>query len=305
LKKEGIQIYERFTDRARRCFQLANQEAQRLNHEYLDTNHLLLGLVKEGTGVAANVLKNLDIDLRKIRVQVEQLVQAGPDLITQGKLPHTPSLKKAIEQAIQEASNLKHKYVGTEHLLLGILGGNGGMETIACTVLKNLGVSLESVREEVMSLLEVNGGDVGNQSPEPEQDFKGWAFTTVFLEDPVKKSLLEKENAELKAMLNPDREDFPTLMLKLQKLVESRFEKLTELMGENDALKRGNAHLRTACDLFERNSADAAETWDLCRCVLETLQSGIVTSSERNELLKGLIPRLRAVVQKPKPEVKP
>src|SRR4051812_11868956 len=83
-------MYERFTDRARKVMQLANQEAQRFNHEYIGTEHILLGLVKEGSGVAANVLKNLDVDLRKIRLEVEKLVQSGPEMVTMGKLPQTP-----------------------------------------------------------------------------------------------------------------------------------------------------------------------------------------------------------------------
>ena len=87
-------MYERFTDRARKVMQLANQEAQRFNHEYIGTEHVLLGLIKEGSGVAANVLKNLDIDLRKIRMEVEKLVQSGPDMVTMGKLPQTPRAKK-------------------------------------------------------------------------------------------------------------------------------------------------------------------------------------------------------------------
>ena len=91
-------MYERFTDRARKVMQLANQEAQRFNHEYIGTEHMLLGLVKEGTGVAANVLKNLDVDLRKIRLEVEKLVQSGPEMITMGKLPQTPRAKKVIEK---------------------------------------------------------------------------------------------------------------------------------------------------------------------------------------------------------------
>ena len=82
-------MYERFTDRARKVMQLANQEAQRFNHEYIGTEHVLLGLIKEGSGVAANVLKNLDIDLRKIRLEVEKIVQSGPDMVTMGKLPQT------------------------------------------------------------------------------------------------------------------------------------------------------------------------------------------------------------------------
>ena len=97
-------MYERFTDRARKVMQLANQEAQRFNHEYIGTEHILLGLIKEGSGVAANVLKNLNVDLRKIRLEVERLVQSGPDMVTMGKLPQTPRAKKVIEYSMEEAA---------------------------------------------------------------------------------------------------------------------------------------------------------------------------------------------------------
>ena len=143
-------MYERFTDRARKVMQLANQEAQRFNHEYIGTEHVLLGLVKEGSGVAANVLKNLDVDLRKIRLEVEKIVQSGPDMVTMGKLPQTPRAKKVIEYALEEAKNLNHNYVGTEHLLLGLLREQEG---VAAQVLMNLGLKLEDVREEVLNLL--------------------------------------------------------------------------------------------------------------------------------------------------------
>ena len=146
----GDPIYERFTDRARKVLQLANQEAQRLNHEYVGTEHILLGLIKEGTGVAANVLKNLDVDLRKIRLEVEKLVQSGADMVTMGKLPHTPRAKKVIEYAMEEARNLNHNYVGTEHILLGLLREQEG---VAAQVLMNLGLRLDDVREEVLNLL--------------------------------------------------------------------------------------------------------------------------------------------------------
>src|SRR3954468_6281 len=147
---EAATMYERFTDRARKVMQLANQEAQRLNHEYIGTEHILLGLVKEGSGVAANVLKNLDVDLRKIRLEVEKLVQSSPEVGTPGKLPQTPRAKKVIEYSIEEARNLNHNYVGTEHLLLGLLREQEG---VAAQVLMNLGLRLEDVREEVLNLL--------------------------------------------------------------------------------------------------------------------------------------------------------
>src|SRR3954464_8768498 len=143
-------MYERFTDRARKVMQLANQEAQRFNHEYIGTEHILLGLVKEGSGVAANVLKNLDVDLRKIRLEVAHLAQSGPEMVTMGKLPQTPRAKKVIEFSMEEARNLNHNYVGTEHILLGLLREQEG---VAAQVLMNLGLKLEEVREEVLNLL--------------------------------------------------------------------------------------------------------------------------------------------------------
>ena len=143
-------MYERFTERARKVMQLANQEAQRFNHEYIGTEHMLLGLVKEGNGVAANVLKNLGVDLRKIRLEVEKLVQSGPEMVTIGKLPQTPRAKKVIEYSMEEARNLAHSFVGTEHILLGLLREQEG---VAAQVLMNLGLKLEEVREEVLNLL--------------------------------------------------------------------------------------------------------------------------------------------------------
>ncbi len=157
-------MYERFTDRARKVMALANQEAQRFNHEYIGTEHILLGLVKEGSGVGATVLKNLDIDLRKVRLEVEKLVKSGPDMVTMGKLPQTPRAKKVIEYAIEEARNLGHNYVGTEHLLLGLLRERDG---VAAQVLMNLGLKLEEVREEVLNLL--GAGVESEGSPESKE----------------------------------------------------------------------------------------------------------------------------------------
>ena len=129
---------------------LANQEAQRFNHEYIGTEHILLGLVKEGSGVGATVLKNLDVDIKKLRFGVEKLVKSGPDMVTMGKLPQTPRAKKVIEYAIEEARSLNHNYVGTEHILLGLLRESEG---IAAQVLMDLGLKLEDVRQEVLNLL--------------------------------------------------------------------------------------------------------------------------------------------------------
>src|SRR6184192_3395385 len=162
-----MDMFERFTDRARKVMALANQEAQRFNHEYIGTEHILLGLVKEGSGVGANVLKNLDVDLRKVRLEVEKLVKSGPDMVTMGKLPQTPRAKKVIEYAIEEARNLNHNYVGTEHLLLGLLREHDG---VAAQVLMNLGLKLEEVREEVLNLL---GAGVESEEPQAQEKQQG------------------------------------------------------------------------------------------------------------------------------------
>jgi ATP-dependent Clp protease ATP-binding subunit ClpA len=143
-------MYERFSDRALKIAQLANQQAQSFNHEYIGTEHILLGLVKEGTGVAANVLQNLEVDLRKVRLEVEQIIQSGPDMVTMGKLPLTPRSKKVLEYAMEESVKFGHNYIGSEHLLLGLIREREG---VAAQVLMNLGVTFSDVRKEIAELL--------------------------------------------------------------------------------------------------------------------------------------------------------
>ncbi|HEX8876577.1 MAG TPA: Clp protease N-terminal domain-containing protein [Phycisphaerales bacterium] len=149
-------MFERFTDRARKVMALANQEAQRFNHEYIGTEHILLGIVKEGSGVGANVLKNLDIDLRRVRNEVEKLVKPGVEMVVMGKLPQTPAAKKVIEYAIIEARDLNHNYVGTEHLLLGLTRDTN---TTACEALAKFGVTADLLRKETLNLLGSNKDD--------------------------------------------------------------------------------------------------------------------------------------------------
>ena len=149
-------MFDRFTDRAKKVMNLARQEAQRFNHEYLGTEHILLGLVQEGSGVAANVLKNMGIDLNKIRTEVEKIVKTGPSMVTMGQLPFTPRAKKVLELSMEEAGNLGHNYIGTEHLLLGLLREGEG---IAGLVLRNLGVSLATTREKIVEFI---GGASGS-----------------------------------------------------------------------------------------------------------------------------------------------
>src|SRR6185295_16153269 len=160
-------MFDRFTDRARKVMSFARQEAERFNHDYIGTEHILLGLVKEGSGVAANVLENLEVDLEKVRLEVEKLVKPAPDVVTIGQLPFTPRAKKVLEFAIDEARALDHNYVGTEHLLLGLLREQEGL---AAQVLLNLGLKLDDVRSEVMDFL---GAETSQQGKEGAAGHEG------------------------------------------------------------------------------------------------------------------------------------
>lgn len=184
-------MFDKFTDRARKVMALAREEARRYNHEYIGTEHILLGLVKEGSGVAANVLQNLDIELKKIRIEVEKIVQTGPDLVSVGQLPFTPKVKKVLEFAMEEAKNLGHNYIGTEHLLLGLLREHEG---VAAQVLLNLGVKLEDVREEVISLL---GAEPVHHGEGPEKEEKKGKSKTPALDSFGRDLTQQAENSEL------------------------------------------------------------------------------------------------------------
>jgi ATP-dependent Clp protease ATP-binding subunit ClpC len=148
-------MFDRFTERARKVIILAKEEARRFNHDYIGTEHILLGLIKEGESVAAAVLQNLGLSLDTIRLEVEKLVQFGPSTIVSGDIPFTPKAKKVIELAMDEARRLGHNYIGTEHLLLGLIKEGEG---VASHVLMNIGLDLNKVRAEVIKLLGSGGG---------------------------------------------------------------------------------------------------------------------------------------------------
>jgi len=147
-------MFNRFTERARKVVLLAKEEAKRFNHDYIGTEHLLLGLIREGEGVAAAVLQSLGLNLESIRMEIEKLVQPGPSTVVSGDVPFTPKAKKVIELAMEEARSLGHNYIGTEHLLLGLIREGEG---IASQALINLGLDLTKVRRAVMELLGSSG----------------------------------------------------------------------------------------------------------------------------------------------------
>lgn len=143
-------MFEKFSDRARKVMALANQEAQGFNHEYIGTEHILLGLVKLGNGVGVEIIKQCGINLRDVRLGVESHLKVGPNAPTSGKLPKTPRANKVIDYAIEESRALGHDRPGTGHLLLGLLREQDG---VAGQVLDGFGVRLETVREKVAVLM--------------------------------------------------------------------------------------------------------------------------------------------------------
>ncbi|MFH1413758.1 MAG: ATP-dependent Clp protease ATP-binding subunit [Candidatus Omnitrophota bacterium] len=184
-------MFNRFTERARKVIILAKEEARRFNHDYIGTEHILLGLIREGEGVAAAVLQKIGISLQNIRLEIEKLVQPGPSTQIIGDIPFTPRAKKALELSAEEARSLGHNYIGTEHLLLGLIREGEG---IASQVLLNLGMDLNKVRNEVMELLGSalpgigKGGAQQAKSKTPALDAFGRDLTALAKEnklDPV------------------------------------------------------------------------------------------------------------------------
>jgi ATP-dependent Clp protease ATP-binding subunit ClpA len=152
-------MFERFTDRARRVVVLAQEEARLLNHNYIGTEHILLGLIQEGEGVAAKALESLNISLEAVRSQVEEIIGQGGSSPS-GHIPFTPRAKKVLELSLREALQLGHNYIGTEHILLGLIREGEG---VAAQVLVKLGADLARVRQQVVQVLSgyAGGEDVG------------------------------------------------------------------------------------------------------------------------------------------------
>ena len=152
-------MFERFTDRARRVVVLAQEEAKMLNHNYIGTEHILLGLIHEGEGVAAKALESLNISLDAVREQVQDIIGQGQQQPT-GHIPFTPRAKKVLELSLREALQLGHNYIGTEHILLGLIREGEG---VAAQVLVKLGADLNRVRQQVIQLLSRLPGQGGGR----------------------------------------------------------------------------------------------------------------------------------------------
>jgi ATP-dependent Clp protease ATP-binding subunit ClpC len=205
-------MFERFTERARQVVVLAQDEARALKHDYIGTEHLLLGLLREEEGLAARVLETLGVELEEVRDQVARIVGQGEHVAT-GQIPFTPRAKAVLELSLREALALGHNYIGTEHVLLGIARENDGM---AVRVLREVGVDVASIRDELLRLLSGVGREqpaeppplrweygvrtlVGPTETWPEQltawRREGWELLTVVKEDDQHQALLERRVA--------------------------------------------------------------------------------------------------------------
>jgi ATP-dependent Clp protease ATP-binding subunit ClpC len=148
-------VFERFTERAKQVVVLAQDEARALRHNYIGTEHILLGLLREEEGLAARVLESLDITVEEVRAQVARIIGRGDEPIVSGQIPFTPRAKKVLELSLREALSLKHNYIGTEHILLGLVRENEG---VAARILLDFDADAEKIRNEIMRVLSGPGG---------------------------------------------------------------------------------------------------------------------------------------------------
>jgi ATP-dependent Clp protease ATP-binding subunit ClpC len=155
-------LFERFTDRARRVTVLAQEEARMLNHNYIGTEHVLLGLIHEGDGVACKALESLGLSLTGIRDQVNEIIGLGQQATPSGHIPFTPRAKKVLELSLREALQMGHNYIGTEHILLGLIREGEG---VGCQVLVRLGADLVTVRQQVIQILSGYSGQQRHDEP--------------------------------------------------------------------------------------------------------------------------------------------
>ncbi|MFH1239068.1 MAG: ATP-dependent Clp protease ATP-binding subunit [bacterium] len=199
-------MFNRFTERAQRVILLAQEEAKRLNHDYLGTEHLLLGLVALSEGVAAVALNNLGIDLKKLRQEIEKTIGVGENILLLGEIPFTPRAKRVLELSVEEAQNMGHNYVGTEHILLGLIKEGEG---VAAKVLESLGATLDRVRTEIISLLGEEGEPSQPESsgPSPMMDMPESQATKIKIRGKSSTPTLDSFGRDLTVMAKEGRLD--------------------------------------------------------------------------------------------------
>ena len=231
-------MFERFTDRARRVIVLAQEEARMLEHNYIGTEHLLLGLIHEGEGVAAKALRALDVDLDTLRREVEALVGRGQEPLA-GHIPFTPQAKKVLELALRESVQLGHDYIGTEHLLLGLIREGEGP---AAQVLQQRGIELNMVRQEVIRLLhgyEVRGGRRGRRVVRASSGGEGVTLAEVSHQLRVLGARLAAIEEKLGIEDSPERQQVRSIDAEIARVRRQKESAIDEQDFERAAVLRG------------------------------------------------------------------
>jgi ATP-dependent Clp protease ATP-binding subunit ClpC len=274
--------FDKFTDRARKVLTLAQDEAQRFNHNYIGTEHLLLGLVREGEGVAARVLENMNVELPKVRTAVEFIIGRG-DRPVVGEVGLTPRAKRVIELAIDEARRLGHNYIGTEHLLLGLVREGEG---IAAGVLESLGVNLDKVRHEVIRVLSQSSASGPSSSSAEAKRGSSSKTPTV---DQLGINLTEAARAgKLDPVVGREKE-----IERVVQILSRRRKNNPALIGEpgvgKTAIAEGLAHRIVTGDIPETLADKRVLTLDIGSLVAGTKYRG-----EFEERLKKIIEELRS-----------
>src|SRR5438270_10097623 len=193
-------MFERFTERARQVVVLAQEEARTLKHNYIGTEHILLGLLREEEGLAARVLESLDITVERARAQVVRIVGSGEE-VTSGQIPFTPRAKKVLERALREALSLGHNYIGTEHILLGLIREGEG---VAAQVLVKLGADLNRVRQQVIQLL--SGYSQGKEAATAGAPAEGTPATSLVLDQFGRNLTQSAREGKLDPVINREKE---------------------------------------------------------------------------------------------------
>jgi hypothetical protein len=265
-------MFERFTDRARRVVVLAQEEARMLNHNYIGTEHVLLGLVREGEGVAAKALKSLGVSLEAVRQQVEEIIGQGQHA-SSGHIPFTPRAKKVLELSLRESLQLGHNYIGTEHILLGLIREGEG---VAAQVLVKLGADLNRVRQQVIQLLHGHQAAAGLAAEEAAGPAGGMRSAIRAIE--LRLAVVERRTGT-----GPDDSDLDLQIAEARREKESAidaqdFENATVLRDKEKELLAGKA-------------ARQAE-WLAAHADLPAL-------AERLDQLSDEVKRLRALISEP------
>jgi ATP-dependent Clp protease ATP-binding subunit ClpC len=273
-------MFERFTDRARRVVVLAQEEARMLNHTYIGTEHILLGLIHEGEGVAAKALESLGISLETVRQQVEEIIGRGREA-PGGHIPFTPRAKKVLELSLREALQLGHNYIGTEHILLGLIREGEG---VAAQVLVRLGADLNRVRQQVISLLGTSPGEreLGTLHAASDVGSVG-VIERGELSEVLRriKSIDSRLSAvEQRVGTGPDMADLD------QEIAQARRDKETAVGAED---YENAAALRDKERQLLAEKASRQETWATAHQDLPSLAEGLHRLNDEVERLRGLL----------------